>query len=81
MPIITTDSPGCRETVVEGKNGFLLRPRNVEDLKKTMVYFLENPENIKAMGLSSRDLAEKNFNVDIINNHLITMIKETMNLQ
>jgi glycosyltransferase involved in cell wall biosynthesis len=78
MPVITTDSPGCRETVNEGKNGFLIKPQSLEDLKRAMGYFLENPIQIKEMGIASRALAEKKFNVDIINDHLIALIKETM---
>jgi glycosyltransferase involved in cell wall biosynthesis len=78
MPIITTNSPGCRETVTEGENGFLIKPQSLEDLKRAMGYFLENPIKIKEMGIASRALAEKKFNVDIINDHLIALIKETM---
>jgi glycosyltransferase involved in cell wall biosynthesis len=60
-PVITTDAPGCRETVIDGVNGFLVPPRNPEALATAMFRFLENPELIVTMGEVSRKLAEERF--------------------
>jgi len=60
-PVITTDAPGCRETVIDGVNGFLVPPRNPEALATAMFRFLENPELIVTMGEASRKLAEERF--------------------
>jgi len=60
-PIITTDVPGCRETVEDGINGFLIPPKNTEELAKRMIFFIENPEKIVSMGLKSREKAKKDF--------------------
>lgn len=79
-PIITTDSVGCRESVKEGINGFLIEPQNLEALIKPMEYFINNPDKIKEMGINSRKYAEERFDVDIINNDLIKLIKKTLNL-
>src|SRR3546814_1907162 len=57
LPIVTTDVPGCRETVAEGKNGFLVPVRNAARLAEAMRYFLDHPEKIVPMGLESRRLA------------------------
>src|SRR3546814_8238298 len=46
LPIVTTDVPGCRETVAEGKNGFLVPVRNAARLAEAMRYFLDHPEKI-----------------------------------
>lgn len=63
-PIITTDIPGCKETVEEGKNGFLVAPRNAEDLAKAFTRFLELTDSKrKEMGLYSRKKAEKEFDI------------------
>ncbi|WP_221933898.1 glycosyltransferase family 4 protein [Tepidimonas alkaliphilus] len=62
-PVITTDAPGCRETVVEGVNGFLIPPRDVEALEQAMLRFIEKPELIARMGNASRRLAEERFDV------------------
>ena len=79
-PIITTDSVGCREAVKEGENGFLIEPQNLDALVKPMEYFITNPDKIKEMGISSRKYAEERFDVNIINNDLINIIKRVLNL-
>jgi glycosyltransferase involved in cell wall biosynthesis len=77
-PIITTDSVGCRESVKEGINGFLIEPQNLDALVKSMEYFITNPEKIKEMGINSRTYAKERFNVDIINNALVNIIKKEL---
>jgi len=61
--IITTDQRGCRNTVTEGVNGFLVKPQSVDSLKDAMLKFIENPELIQSMGVASRKLAEQKFDV------------------
>lgn len=63
-PIITTDIPGCRETVDDGINGFLVEPKNAESLTATIRKFLSltYEERIK-MGKCSREKAEQQFDV------------------
>lgn len=65
--IITTDVPGCRQTVVEGENGFLVAPRSSDALAAAMMRFIERPDLIPLMGLASRRLVEKRFDVHAIN--------------
>ncbi len=77
-PIITTDSVGCREAVREGENGFLIEPQNLEALVKPMEYFIINPDKIKEMGINSRKYAEDRFDVNIINNDLVNLIKTVL---
>lgn len=48
-PIITTDAPGCRETVVHGSNGLLVPPGKIEPLVEAMRTFIENPERVEEM--------------------------------
>jgi len=66
-PVITTDSPGCRETVVEGKNGFLVPVRDINALEIAMEKFILHPELIKSMGQISRCMAEENFDASKVN--------------
>jgi glycosyltransferase involved in cell wall biosynthesis len=70
-PIITTDSPGCRETVVDGQNGFLVPPRDVAALAAAMQRFVSTPDLVARMGRESRQLAEARFDVRKINRTLI----------
>jgi len=61
--VITTDAPGCRETVVDGINGFLVPPRDVPALAAAMQRFIDEPALIARMGAESRRLAEERFDV------------------
>ena len=79
-PIITTDSVGCREAVKEGENGFLIEPQNLEALVKPMEYFITHPDKIKDMGINSRKYAEERFDVNIINNDLVQLIKSVLKI-
>jgi glycosyltransferase involved in cell wall biosynthesis len=60
-PIITTDNVGCRDTVEEGINGFLVPKRDVAALAAAMRRLIVQPETIAPMGLASRRLAEERF--------------------
>lgn len=62
-PVITTDAPGCRETVIDGKNGFLVPVRNPGALADAMERFILQPELIERMGRASRQIAEERFDV------------------
>lgn len=63
-PIITTDIPGCRETVECGKNGYLVPPRNSHALADAILKFVNlSSEERKQMGLYGRMKAEKEFDV------------------
>lgn len=74
LPVITTDMPGCKETIEADKNGILIEPRSQESLTQAMRYFLENPSKVEEMGLESRKLAETKFDVNIINEQLLKVI-------
>ena len=78
MPIITTLMPGCKETVDSGKNGFLIAPEKLEPLLEAMTFFLENSNQIAVMGKESRKLAERKFDVHIINNQLLQIIRNSL---
>lgn len=67
LPVITTDVPGCRETVMDEVNGFLIPVRNVEALTQAMLRFIEQPSQISQMGAESRRIAEAKFDVHKIN--------------
>ena len=66
-PILTTDAPGCRETVEAGVNGFLVPKKNAEALAERMIWLIENRDQWQAMGNSSRRIAEEKFDVRKIN--------------
>lgn len=71
-PIITTDAPGCRETVVDGVNGLLVQPRDIDTLVAAMETLIQNPQRIREMGLKSREMAEDKFDVEKVNAKIIS---------
>lgn len=73
-PIITTDVPGCRETVVDGKNGFLVPRWDVTALVEKMCYFIENPHQVNIMGRESYKIAQEKFDADKVNSKLIEIM-------
>ncbi|MGP9545674.1 glycosyltransferase family 4 protein [Psychrobacter sp. AOP7-B1-25] len=72
-PIITTDAPGCRETVINKYNGYLVPVKAVDELVAAMEHFIIDPELIVQMGAASRQLVEEKFDVHAVNQ---TMLKE-----
>ena len=73
--VITTDAPGCRETVREGENGFLVPVRDAEAVCERMIWFLEHPDAIGAMGRAGRSMAEEIFDVAKVNDTICTAMK------
>ena len=73
-PVITTDVPGCRETVIDGENGFLIPARNFVVLAEKMLIFINKPSLIGSMGEKSRALAEKRFDVHKINKIFLAVL-------
>ncbi len=70
-PVITTDAPGCRETVVDGENGFLVPVKDSITLSRRMLRFIEDPVLIKHMGAKSRGIAVKKYDVNKVNTVVI----------
>jgi len=70
-PIITTDAPGCRETVIDGKNGFLVPVKDVDALKSAMEKFILEPDLISQMGKQSRVIAEEKYDVRKVNRAIL----------
>lgn len=66
-PVITTDAPGCRQTVENGRNGFLVPVRDPAALAEAMSRFLEHPDLVESMGRESRRMAEELYDVHQIN--------------
>jgi len=66
-PIVTTNVPGCRETVINEYNGFLVEVKNSKSLAIAMEKFILQPELIVRMGTRSREIAEEKYDVHKVN--------------
>ncbi|BCB41091.1 glycosyl transferase [Vibrio alginolyticus] len=73
-PILTTDVPGCRETVIDGENGWLVEKANAEQLAEKMIWFIENQDKWQEMGKSSHDMAYEKFDVHKVNAEILKIM-------
>ncbi|MDQ8757225.1 glycosyltransferase family 4 protein [Sphingosinicella sp. LHD-64] len=73
-PVITTDWIGCRDTVQDGINGFLVPIRDIPALAAAMTRFVDDPSLIERMGLESRKLAEARFDAAEINAEMLRVM-------
>lgn len=70
-PVITTDTPGCRDAVTDRSDGFLVPPRDAPALAEAMVRFIEEPELVARMGANARETACRRFDVTKVNADLL----------
>lgn len=78
MPIITTDSVGCRETVIHEKNGYMIEPKSTEALETAFLRMIElSPEERDIMRRESRRLAETEFDEAKVIENYVSMIRDT----
>lgn len=70
--IITTDAPGCRETVVNEDNGFLVPVGSVDELAAAMEKFLKNTQLVEKMGQRSYEIVAEKYDVHKVNQVMIT---------
>ncbi len=74
-PVICTDVPGCRQTVIHGVNGLLVPPRNATELAEAILKMLDLPPfTLQMMGLKSRLLCEEYFDVTKVTSSLISIM-------
>lgn len=70
-PIVTTDTPGCRATVRDGRNGFLVPPRTIEPLALALEKLIVDPTLRRKMGAESRALAVELFSKEKITSEIM----------
>lgn len=73
-PILTTNASGCKETVINGYNGWKVEVGDVEPLAERMEWFINNPLHIEKMGLASRKMVEDRFDVVKVNDALFKIL-------
>lgn len=76
-PVITTDAPGCRDTVLDGKTGFLCRPADAQDLADKLLRFIAlTPEERQAMGQCGRGFVEQNFDERAVIGRYLEVVRD-----
>ena len=72
--VITTNAFGCRETVKNGINGFIVPVASVDKLVEKMIWFIEHSEQIEPMGIESRRMVVEKFDVHKVNAKMLDII-------
>jgi lipopolysaccharide/colanic/teichoic acid biosynthesis glycosyltransferase/glycosyltransferase involved in cell wall biosynthesis len=73
-PVITTDTPGCRDAVTDRSDGFLVPARDAPALAEAMIRFIEMPELVARMGARARETACRRFDVTKVNADLLDVM-------
>ena len=74
-PIVTTDAPGCRETVVHGENGFLVPVRDPDSLAAVMKRFIDSPDLIQTMGSKSLKIVRSKYDVNKVSASMLASLE------
>lgn len=69
--VITTDAPGCRETVRHGVSGLLVAPRSTDSLVSAMERCIKDPKLVCDMGRNGRNYAEEKYDVKKVNSIML----------
>jgi len=75
LPIVTTDVPGCRETVLVGENGMLVPPRDPERLAEALARLIGDADMRARFGARSRQLAEAEFGTARVSEATLTLYR------
>lgn len=75
-PIVTTDTPGCRDIVRHGQNGMLVKPRDVAGLADALERLIADPNLRRAMGSQGRRIVEAEFNLDRVSRQTLDIYRE-----
>ncbi len=76
--IITSNNVGCRDTVVDGYNGFLVEHKNVEMMANKCIYAIEHFDEMVIMGQNARKFAEEHFDSVLINSKVVAFLNESV---
>ena len=74
-PIVTTNTPGCREIVRDGINGILIPARNVDAITVAVSRLVASPELRVRMGEKGREMVESEFSVEKVNAETLRVYK------
>lgn len=78
-PIITTDMPGCRELVRDGKNGMLVSPMDAAGLAEHFAALVASRSRCQSMGLEGRRIAETEFSLKQVTQETMAVYEELLN--
>jgi lipopolysaccharide/colanic/teichoic acid biosynthesis glycosyltransferase/glycosyltransferase involved in cell wall biosynthesis len=74
-PVVTTDAPGCRDTVVDGENGFLIPVASIAPLAAAMTRLIEDAPLRARMGQASLEIARAKYDVRLVNRQMLEAMR------
>ena len=70
-PIVTTDLPGCRDTIISGKTGLLVPPKDIKELERALTFLVKNKRLRYKFGQAARIYAQEHFDINtVVEKHL-----------
>ena len=75
-PVITSNSVGCKETVIDGETGFLIQPKDVDALTEKLNLLLSDATLRQQMGKKAREYAEKYFDIEVVKQRHLDIYNE-----
>lgn len=75
LPVVTTDVPGCRDTVEDGVNGFLVPARDAAALANRIERYITAPDLVTTHGRASRKRALALFDIDLVNQLMLDALR------
>lgn len=80
-PIITSNSVGCKETVIDGYNGFLIQPKDVDALTEKLDLLISDKDLRVKMGKNARKYAEEYFSIEVVKERHMSIYDELVKEQ
>jgi glycosyltransferase involved in cell wall biosynthesis len=77
-PVIGTKVGGIPDQIIDGYNGFLVKPKDPIEIAKKILWLLEHPEEAKQMGMNGRKIVEQKFNLEKRINRLIEVYENVI---
>lgn len=78
IPIVTTDTPGCREIVVDGENGILVPPRDAEAVAAALKRLIDDPALRGRMGKRGRQKVIEEFSIEQVIAETLTVYRDVI---
>lgn len=75
-PIITSNSVGCKEALVDGYNGFLILPKDIDALTEKLDLLISDKELRAKMGKNARKYAEEYFSIEVVKERHLAIYNE-----
>ncbi|WP_323127582.1 glycosyltransferase family 4 protein [Acinetobacter rathckeae] len=73
--VITTNAPGCKETIVDGVNGYQVSVGSANELAQAMLKLIAKPQDMTRMGQASFDIVKTRYDVHLVNQQMITLMQ------